>query len=628
MNFNRSIDDVVRALKRANDERINVNFLIGAGCSVTANIPTASGFVNEIKEKYYEEYERTQEKNYANCMSMLTPPERRNLISSIVKSAKINWAHISIAQLLKNNNINRVLTTNFDNLILRACAVVGEFPAIYDLTTSETFRPDLLFDKSVIHLHGQHTGFILCNTQKEMHEQLEKIKGVYLELNKNSMWIIIGYSGENDPVFQLLTNENSFENRLFIVGNKDREPSQRFLELLGEQKYSFYVKGYDADDFLVNLSRRLSCFPPTFVHKPFTYLSDTLNTFASYKIAAKSNSPDSPIYNEDLVITTKNFIDQAINTIEKDELLMATNYFHAGLYEEVIKLGGNESSITLIYLISRAHRKLGDEVNVLAALNKMKIVNQSEPNNEKYIMELCMIYFERFMGDDETLFEKETFNLLIEALDFYENSFNIVISEESQEFIAFFWLQLIQSVVKDSGDETINIIEFENRIERHVEKAATYNDSLKYYYKMWIHFSYFLTERGKYEFSYRYLKLEYNDKENDLYYFANMGFWHFRNTQIDIVTSEENGVKHYEKSIDIALRNEDEILNPLKQKYYYELARFYFYRKVDSDTSKKYCNIAYEFGEFDKYIEYFQEIVSLLYKIENISADEEVAITE
>ena len=97
----RDLEDVVSALKKAKEDNINVNLLIGAGCSVTANIPAAQGMVDTIKKEFPGEFKRAKIKDYPNCMSKLTPSERRNLISRIVKDAKINWTHIAIAQLMK-----------------------------------------------------------------------------------------------------------------------------------------------------------------------------------------------------------------------------------------------------------------------------------------------------------------------------------------------------------------------------------------------------------------------------------------------------------------------------------------------------------------------------------------------
>ena len=338
MNYLREIDDVIDTVKRAKEKNTNVNLLIGAGCSVSANIPLAEGIVDEIRRNYPREYNRAEVKDYATCMSKLTPIERKNLIIDKVNNAKINWAHIAIAQLLKNNYINRVLTTNFDNLILRACSLVGEYPAIYDLATSVNFRSDLLFDKSVLHLHGQHTGFILCNTSDEVEKQSKVLKDVFNDLKQQSLWIVVGYSGNNDPIFNLLAEEESFEHRLFWVGYLNNEPSEKLVNnLLGEQKYAFYVKDYDADDFFVTLARRLKCFPPDFIKKPFTHLSATLDLLTQYKLPKEETF----YYVDDLNVSTRDIVKEAVEEIESDNVRMANHFLTVGLHEEFYDLVEN-----------------------------------------------------------------------------------------------------------------------------------------------------------------------------------------------------------------------------------------------------------------------------------------------
>lgn len=48
----RSIDDVVATVRRARDNGVACTLLIGAGCSVTAGIPTAEGFVRIIEKNF------------------------------------------------------------------------------------------------------------------------------------------------------------------------------------------------------------------------------------------------------------------------------------------------------------------------------------------------------------------------------------------------------------------------------------------------------------------------------------------------------------------------------------------------------------------------------------------------
>ena len=60
----REIEDIVETLKNARERGTKCSILIGAGCSVTAGIPTAQGFVDIIKEKYPRDYERAEEKTH------------------------------------------------------------------------------------------------------------------------------------------------------------------------------------------------------------------------------------------------------------------------------------------------------------------------------------------------------------------------------------------------------------------------------------------------------------------------------------------------------------------------------------------------------------------------------------
>ena len=61
----RTIEDVVETLRNAKLRGKKCSVLIGAGCSVTAGIPTAQGFVDIIRqpERYPRAYERAKEKH-------------------------------------------------------------------------------------------------------------------------------------------------------------------------------------------------------------------------------------------------------------------------------------------------------------------------------------------------------------------------------------------------------------------------------------------------------------------------------------------------------------------------------------------------------------------------------------
>lgn len=355
MSFYRKIEHLVSAMERAKQEGIQVNLLVGAGCSVSAGIPLADGIVSDLEEKYADELEGMKKKNYGECMSKLTPVERRRLINNYVCKSKINWAHIGIANLMKQGYIDRVLTTNFDNIIVKACSLVGEYPGIYDLAMCQDFRSDLISEKSVLYLHGQHTGFVLCNTKSEIKAQKEKLTPILKNFKEKSMWIIIGYSCQNDAVWEILKEEKSFENRLYLIGYKESLPNDNMKKILGESKYSFYIKGYDADSFFITLMKRLDQFPPKIIEKPFSYLEETLNDITPYR-------ENESYFKEDIHTITKNILNDAIREFEEDKVKMAKFYYQINMHDKFVEMIREiDESKNRAELVKRLSKAIEDE---------------------------------------------------------------------------------------------------------------------------------------------------------------------------------------------------------------------------------------------------------------------------
>jgi Tfp pilus assembly protein PilF len=273
----RSIEEIKETLRNAKSRKRGCALLIGAGCSVKAGIPTAAGFVDIIKDKYELAYQRAPAKTYPKCMGELLLSERRDLIAQYVDKAQINWAHLCIAGLMQAGYVDRVLTTNFDLLVARACAMLGVFPATYDFATSQLLKKADIPDQAVFYLHGQRTGFVLMNTEEDMMTHSKLLGPVFEDAGSGRVWIVVGYSGENDPVFNHLASIPRFDNGLFWIGYKDQEPASHVRErLLTQDKDAFFIKGSDADSFFVSVTQALGIFPPDLVARPFTYLLRTL----------------------------------------------------------------------------------------------------------------------------------------------------------------------------------------------------------------------------------------------------------------------------------------------------------------------------------------------------------------
>jgi tetratricopeptide (TPR) repeat protein len=299
----RTIEDVVETLKDAKKRGRKCVLLIGAGCSVSGGIPRASDFVAEIESRYPAAYRRVADNpTYPACMAALPYDARRSLIAGFVDNARINWAHICIAQLMQHDYVDSVLTTNFDPLLIRACALLGIIPAIYDLAASQQFDPAYLDQPSILYLHGQRFGPVLLNTEAECTALSASLAPMFGAIGRNRVWIVVGYSGVNDPVFEHLAAIPRFDNYLYWVGYKDNPPADHIQhQLLDDARGAFHVPGFDADEFFVVATQQLGIFPPSFVNTPFTYLDQRLDSIVPYVLpdARRGTDAADPTNQED-----------------------------------------------------------------------------------------------------------------------------------------------------------------------------------------------------------------------------------------------------------------------------------------------------------------------------------------
>nr|WP_281501146.1 SIR2 family protein [Erythrobacter sp. F6033] len=232
-------------------------------------------------------------------MAALPPAKQVELIRADIDGAKINWAHIGIARLEKSEIINAILTTNFDPLASRACAIFHRFPAIYDLAGLRDEQDNQIsFDRSfvkgsaIFHLHGQHTGFALLNTEEKLNDQAERIKPVLDAVMKGRPVIIAGYSGENDPLIDKIAELAPFNHGLYWVCHSDSNPAKSVQEKLLALENCFVVKEKPADVFFTELANKLDLDPPSFLANPFEHMSDILAGLRPYADLEDLGDPD------------------------------------------------------------------------------------------------------------------------------------------------------------------------------------------------------------------------------------------------------------------------------------------------------------------------------------------------
>ena len=302
----RGLQDIADALRRGQQYGRGCTLLIGAGCSKTAKIPLAGEIVDHIRNSglYDRVYQLALQRakslrpdavvpTYGQCMEEMDRGDQRDLLRSYIKNARLNWAHAGIASLVKHGYVDRILTTNFDPLIARACAVFNEIPAVYDLTMSVMRRFDDLPDKAIFHLHGQQNGFSLLNSPSELADHKKNIKPLIERVRETRTWIVCGYSGLNDPLFELIEDCARYEHGLYWIG-REPTPAAHLSSLLGQDagKGGHYVPFDGADEFFVRLCGTLGIADFPFMHRPLEHIDELLGQFVDFPKGATDEGID------------------------------------------------------------------------------------------------------------------------------------------------------------------------------------------------------------------------------------------------------------------------------------------------------------------------------------------------
>ena len=252
-------------------------FFLGAGASRSGGVLLAGEIVKDILKRFTNSPRiqnlEEEDKTYANLMDRIGTNERNTLLKEYVENAKVNVAHIYIAQLMVNGYADYILTVNFDSLMQRALALFNEFPPVYDMAILKDLTTTKFNEKSIVHLHGQHHGLWLLNTESEMGTVAKVVPAVLNKISNERPWIFIGYSG-GDPIFSHIKELGRFDNGLYWVAHNDQKPSDKVCsDLLDKPNTnSFVIDGYDADSFMLKLNAELGLPQPEIIDKPFSSL--------------------------------------------------------------------------------------------------------------------------------------------------------------------------------------------------------------------------------------------------------------------------------------------------------------------------------------------------------------------
>ena len=202
---------------------------------------------------------------------------RQQFIVECIKEGKgrLNLAHLLMAQLMVNNFVRIVVTTNFDDLLLRALQLYFEFPAVVDPDSAHTLMINSVF-LQVAYLHGRLSSYRQRHTETELRKSMPDFENFLVSALKDHGLVVVGYRGGNEAPMNILSK--ILMNRragpgggLFWVSyerehEKLSEGVQRILRL----KDTYWLPGGDADDFFEKLcaSQGIGLSLPDFLTDP------------------------------------------------------------------------------------------------------------------------------------------------------------------------------------------------------------------------------------------------------------------------------------------------------------------------------------------------------------------------
>jgi hypothetical protein len=183
--------------------------LAGAGISATAGVRTGQQLSNDLRLKHPTLFGPEEKPSYSDVFRRVIPSvrSRRALIEEECLGKSSQNEHLWIAQLMKEQRVRAVITTNFDHLIEHALMRVGA-SGISIVLNDDEFRMDLNRRRGtpiLVKVHGDFLFEDIANLPEELAVKLrQNMTHALLDLTTGADLLVIGYSGNDDTIVQLI----------------------------------------------------------------------------------------------------------------------------------------------------------------------------------------------------------------------------------------------------------------------------------------------------------------------------------------------------------------------------------------------------------------------------------------
>jgi len=428
----KTVNDLARFIKNRNDDNPNYTLLLGAGCSITSSVRSATELVSlwrhEIcKELGFNDHDPEQQKEYLKNQqadwydlskeySSLferkydLQRQRRIFVEKEVSNATPSLGYAYLTSLVNQTYFNTIFTTNFDDLINEAFyfysdqrPIVCAHDSSIDSITVTSKRP------KVIKLHGDYLFDDIKATTRETESLEHNMKLKFIEFAKDYGLIVVGYSGCDRSIMDILTallkNETYFKHGVYWCLRKDSEIPEELKKLLWKDKVYFVeIDGFD------ELFAEVYSYNNTDAELPISTLSITRKPSEMVANILKSNwlqSTNSPILKSayevlkkqhaktnlvNLILNKEGDLDNQINDQDLISIVELQQLFESRKIDEVITKGSSilEKDLSfsgksrVINILIKAYRLVNKDEEAIKLADKL--INDDKNNINHYIL--------------------------------------------------------------------------------------------------------------------------------------------------------------------------------------------------------------------------------------------------
>jgi hypothetical protein len=271
-------------IRQVSDSTMHLSWFLGAGASQSAGLPTAWDIIWDLKRRYYcseenqsvrahdmqnpavkekiqsfmqsrgfpEEGDPSEYTTYFELIFGTDMDRQQKYIRAMLSPANeaLSIGHRALGAMLCSGAARAIFTTNFDTVIERAVAEVGNRDlSAFHLEGSYAANAALNSEKYPIYckLHGDFRYQSLKNLEADLQSQNAELASCFVNAGSRFGTIVAGYSGRDESIMQLfrkvLEGQNPFPHGLYWMKLRNFSPLPVASALIDEAR----ARGVKAD---------------------------------------------------------------------------------------------------------------------------------------------------------------------------------------------------------------------------------------------------------------------------------------------------------------------------------------------------------------------------------------------